>query len=127
MRRYGAKPQTLPPGPGDFETGCHTEEGNELALYVQTTRSLHEVRARIFAETLAAKRTWTGLSEFNAALRLENPGRHLYGTAVAAYRAEIGRDIGGSAVTREDFLRWLAFEYDCWRIDVEVEERARVA
>jgi hypothetical protein len=127
MRRYGAKPQTLPSGLGDFETGCHTEEGNELALYVQTTRSLHEARAKIFSETLAAKRKWTGLSEFNAALRLENPGQQLYKTAVASYKAEIGRDIGGSAVTREDFLRWLAFEYDCYRIDAEIEDRSKVA
>ena len=127
MRRYGAKPQTLPPGSGDFETGCHTAEGNELALYVQTTRPLHEMRERIFSSTLEAKRKWTGMSEFNAALRLETPGKQLYKTAVGAYKAEIGVDLGGSAITQEDFLRWLAFEYDSWRIDVEVEERARVA
>ncbi len=127
MRRYGSKLQMLPEGLGDFETGCHTAEGNDLALYVQTTRPLHEKRERIFAEVLDAKRRWTGMSEFNAALRLDNPGRQLYKTAVAAYRAEIGQDIGGSAVTQEDFLQWLAFEYDCYRIDAEVEERTRVA
>jgi hypothetical protein len=117
----------LPEGLGDFETGCHTEGGNELALYVQTTRPLHEQRERMFSEILAAKRKWKGMSEFNVALRLDNPGRILYKDAVAAYKREIRRNIGESAVTQEDFLRWLAREYDYWRIDVEIEERDKVA
>ena len=120
----------LPEGLGEFETGCHTAHGNEVALFVQTTRELHERRRRAFAELLAAKRRWNGHSEFNVPLRLDRPGRQLFDDAVGEYNWKILRnksalDVG--ELERQDFVAWLAREFDDYRIDVEIDERNRAA
>ena len=33
---------------GEFETGCHTEAGNDIVLYMDTTARLHAVKIHIF-------------------------------------------------------------------------------
>ena len=120
---------TLPAGMGDFETGCHTAHGNEIALYVQTTRELYMRREQILADTLAGKKKWDGLSEFNVLLRLDRPGRQLFAEAVSWYNREIWKnktslDVG--ELERQDFVAWLAREFDGFVIEDEIDRKSVV-
>ena len=120
----------LPTGLGEYETGCHTAHGNEIALYVQTTRELYEKREQMFGGVMAAKQKWAGRTEFNIPLRLDMPGRRLFTEAVCWYNREILRnrsslDVG--ELERQDFVAWLAREFDGYRIDAEIQERIRAA
>lgn len=130
----------VPAGVGEFETGCHTAHGNEMALYVQTTRELHARREAIFKQVRAAKLKWAGGSEFNVLLRLDGPGRELFDAALTDYDWKVLRgksrlDVSGTAHdgsggivnVKGDFIAWLYREYKDWTIDREVEERSRAA
>ena len=134
-------------GIGEHETGCHTESANEIALYVQTTRDLYDRRERVFADLLKQKKSWKGMSEFNVLVRLDVVGRALFRDAVASYEDEIlnrGRkrrdeegnrvpritftdgnleSVGGLERTRQDFILWLAREFEGYIIDKGIEER----
>lgn len=114
-------------GIGPHENGCHTDEGCELALYAQTTRSLHEHRQRIFDDILKAKRKWKGMSEFNALLQLDKRGRQLAHEAESMYAREILRGksylkLGERGL--QDFVLWLAREFDDHVIDMEIKGRS---
>ena len=124
------KNMTVPIEVGEYETGCHTHMGNDLALYVQTTRNLHERREKVFAEIMRQKQAWKGASEFNVLLRMDKPGRELFRTAVESYHREIleyqsSPDMsetvqlagGGVAGVAEDFVGWLFREFANWSID----------
>ena len=49
----------LPQGEGEFnDTGCHTPEGNNLCLYVDTTRQLFDQKVLVFNTILEQKKRW---------------------------------------------------------------------
>jgi len=108
-----------------------------MALYVQTTRDLHQRRERVFAEIRAAKKRWSQkghATEFNCLLRLDKPGRKLLKEAEERSRREFsarrgydktGVDLGLTAPVdatsavdgRQDFVYWLAREFEGYLID----------
>jgi len=116
----------IPTGIGETETGCHTTNGNDIALYVQMTTGLHEKRERVFRELLAQRRRWKGPSKFSVLMRLEKPGVGLFDEAVASYEREVlnrGKpesqrlrmNVDGSEAG--DFVAWLAREFEDWAAD----------
>jgi len=117
----------LPEGSGDFETGCHTSTGNDLCLYVQTTRDLYFRMERVFQQVLQAKKRWSGLSLFNPSFMIEKDAQSIYTDAVAMYAKDIGIHFKGEPGTYEDFYRWMLRGFDDFVIENEIQARGVVA
>lgn len=111
-------------GTGPFETGCHTERGNDLCLYAQTTRHLHEAREELFADVFRRKSQWNRPERFDHMLALKAEGRRMYFDSVRAYREEISQNFSPNATTQQDFLLWLGREFQAYEIDHKTRQTA---
>ena len=111
-------------GMGDFETGCHTDHGNDLALYAQTTRHLHEDRQEVFAGLLLRKTQWNKAFPFNAEAAMRNDAKRMFSETVKAYRSEIGQNFSVSGTTQQDFSLWLCREFEQFETERQLRKTA---
>jgi hypothetical protein len=115
----------LPQGDGEFsDTGCHTHEGNNLCLYVNTTQALYYEKERAFRDVLTQKRMWKGETEFSVPMRMQKYAEGLYDKAVEQYNREFRDDErkGEDALPIcpglfEDLLRWMCREFEGYEME----------
>ena len=111
-------------GIGEFETGCHTEHGNELALFAQTTRHLYDDRQEVFAATLTRKTQWNKAFPFDAEAALRPDSKRMFNETVKAYRSEIGENFSVNATTLQDFTLWICREFEQFEIENKIRKTA---
>lgn len=96
---------------GEFETGCHTHQGNDLILFAQTTRELHDRRYTIFGTVYGRHRTEP---DFDWVEALRAPIKELFRETTRKYRREVREDPGGDVYTYPDFFNCCIRDYLRW-------------
>lgn len=123
----------IPQEMGPHETGCHTDIGNDLVLYAQATRRLYEQREKLFINMLSRKLNWSGCSEFNVMMALEQEGTPLLKSTIKAYEEEVlnrGKSYFQRTILKlnpqeaGDFIAWLVREFETWEMDKEPRQMA---
>lgn len=111
-------------GDGEFnDTGCHTQEGNNLCLYVNTTKEFFDLKVIAFQNVQAQKKHWQGATEFSVPMRLQKPAEALFDASVKRYGLEMGEPIASCPEMFEDFLLWLCRDFDDYLIEQEIIAR----
>ena len=118
------KTNSLLSGMGEFETGCHTDHGNDIALYAQMTRHLHEDRQEVFAGLLQRKTQWNKAFPFDAESAMRNDAKRMFAETVKAYRSEIGENFSVNATTLQDFTLWICREFEQFEIENKIRKTA---
>jgi hypothetical protein len=114
----------LPQGEGEFaDTGCHTPEGNNLCLHVNSTQELFKCKERAFAEVLGQKQRWHGATEFSVPMRMQKPAETIFDDALAKYKREMEVEMETCPEMFEDFLCWLCRDFEDWIIEKALYEQ----
>ena len=100
---------------GGFETGCWTEHGNGLVLYVDTTRELHEWKVRMY-ESLLGKR----LGKRAMSSRMRSRAAWLKRGAAGRWGGEMGTVLPSDRDTLRDLANWMERDFRWWK-----DERCR--
>lgn len=117
---------------GPFETGCWTEAGNDLVLYIQTDRCLHGLLSHVFEHTQrSVMREWGGavvrpdtevsvLMPTVMASSTYRAARELYKRAGAQFRREELGCLGRFRIDEETFddvHNWMMRQYPHWFVE----------
>jgi len=133
---------------GDFETGCHTHQGNGVVLYVNTTKRLFDFKESIFAAAWKhfirknSSMTYDPLFDKeglpkNYRYNILNKGiyvptlissytlpatKRLYNLALERYKIEMKEEMEVDVETFKDFHNWLMRDFNTWLNEHKVQK-----
>lgn len=115
---------------GPFETTCHTAAGNDITLFIQTTRELHKHREWLFnAVWKRSRRAYPALKERIPGTVFAFPGfmalndvcdwmgrgaLHLYKESKKLYLQQVGEPLAEDHHTYDDYFNALFREFTQW-------------
>lgn len=99
---------------GFFETGCWTEKGNDLVLYMDTTRELNELKVKMYG-SLVGKR----LGKRAMSSRMQRRAAWLKRYVMGYWRRELKTEPMSDRDTLRDLVNWMLRDFGRWKDEVK--------